>query len=366
MNTIYTQNKAYLFEEIQQGNFHFEDEYLQHVFSFCRKWLNGSDSFIFNTSGSTGCPMAIEATRRQMLASAHGTIRALGLTAQEHIYLCISAKMIGGAMMLVRGMELGCDISIVHPSSNPLDLLGNDHPYTFASFVPMQLFETGSSHESITRLNRFRNILLGGAPAGEKMLKDLEQLTARVWQTYGMTETLSHIALRQVGKDPYYTALEGVSLKTDERSCLCIRAEVTNNKWLLTNDVVRMSGERQFEVLGRLDDVINSGGIKIFTYDVEQAIIEKFNDLDMPHKPLFVCRQKDERFGEIVVAVMLGEPLEEDKVRQIISHCAHKLGKYAAPKHLYFTRDFVKLESGKINKAATLQKLLAEQKPARN
>jgi O-succinylbenzoic acid--CoA ligase len=173
-----------------------------------------------------------------------------------------------------------------------------------------------------------------------------------------MTETLSHIALKRVGRDKYLTALEGVRLKTDDRNCLSIMAEVTNNKWLLTNDVVNMVDETHFELLGRIDDVINSGGIKIFTYDVEQAIIEKMNDLELPHKPLFVGRQKDERFGEIVVAVMLGKPLEKSVVEQLVMHCITKLGKYAAPKHIYFVNEFVKLESGKINKQATLQKAL--------
>ncbi|MES2689863.1 MAG: AMP-binding protein [Bacteroidota bacterium] len=358
MTTLHIQDKSYSAEEIKAGNLQFDDEYLRHTVSFCNHWLNKQETFLFNTSGSTGCPMAIEASREQMLASAKGTIQALGLSDTEHIYLCISTKMIGGAMMLVRAMELGCTITIVHPSSNPIDSLNENHPYTFASFVPMQVFDINHNEEMIKKLNGFSNILLGGAPASDDMIKGLEQLKTKVWQTYGMTETLSHIALRQVGTDKYYKALPGVKLKTDDRNCLCIKAEVTNNQWLLTNDMVNLVEEDQFELLGRMDDVINSGGIKIFTYDVEQCIIEKMNQLEMPHKPLFVCRQKDERFGEIVVVVMLGEPLSDDVVQQMTDHCTGKLGKYAAPKHIYFTREFVKLESGKINKQATLQKVL--------
>lgn len=358
MTTLHIQDQSYSAEDIKAGNFHFDDEYIRHTFSFCNHWLNLQQTFSFNTSGSTGCPMAIEASREQMLASAHGTIEALGLTSSEHIYLCISTKMIGGAMMLVRAMELGCTITLVHPSSNPIDSLSESHPYTFASFVPMQIFDINHNEEAQKKLNGFSNILLGGAPASDDMINGLEQLKTKVWQTYGMTETLSHTALRKIGTDKYYKALPGVKLKTDDRNCLCIKAEVTNNQWLLTNDVVKLVEEDQFELLGRMDDVINSGGIKIFTYDVEQCIIEKMNDLEMPHKPLFVCRQKDERFGEIVVVVMFGEPLNAGVVQQMIDHCNRKLGKYAAPKHVYFTKEFVKLESGKINKQATLQKVL--------
>lgn len=360
MSIFHIQDISYSQDEIRRGDFRAEDDYLRHTLVFCQHWLNGQETFLFKTSGSTGCPMAIEATRQQMQASAQGTIKALGLTAAEHIYLCISTKMIGGAMMLVRAMELNCDITIVHPSSNPIDSLPDNHPYTFVSFVPMQLFDINHNEQVLKRLNGFAHILLGGAPASEDMLKGLEQLGANVWQTYGMTETLSHVALRRVGKDKYYKALPGVKLKTDDRNCLCIKAEVTNNQWLLTNDMVKLVHEDEFELLGRMDDVINSGGIKIFTYDVEQCIIEKMNDLEMPHKPLFVCKQKDERFGEIVVVVMFGKPLAPEIVEQMMEHCVRKLGKYAAPKHIYFTSEFIKLESGKINKQATLQSVLQQ------
>lgn len=366
MNTVYIQNSAFLFDDIKDGSFSFDDEYLQQTFMFCHYWLNGQETFVFNTSGSTGCPMAIEASRKQMKASVSGTVNALGLTNKEHVYLCISTKMIGGAMMLVRAMELGCDITIVHPSSNPIELLAANHSYTFVSFVPMQVYGIAEDESALKKLNRFSNILLGGAPATEDMLNTLSTLTCNVWQTYGMTETLSHIALKRVGKDKYLTAIEGVRLKTDERNCLCIMAEVTNNKWLLTNDVVNLIDDKHFELLGRMDDVINSGGIKIFTYDVEQAIIEKMNDLEMPHKPLFVSRQKDDRFGEVVVAVMFGKPLDQAIVEQLMAHCIEKLGKYAAPKQFYFVNEFVKLESGKINKPATLQKALESAKNVDN
>lgn len=366
MKTVYIQNTSFLFDDIRAGSFSFEDEYLQETMLFCQHWLNGQETFVFNTSGSTGCPSAIHASRAQMQASVAGTIQALGLTEQEHIYLCISTRMIGGAMMLVRAMELGCDLTITHPSANPVEALPPVHPYSFVSFVPMQVYDLASNAGMQARLNQFKHILLGGAPATPAMLEALSLLTPAVWQTYGMTETLSHIALRRVGRDLYYTALDGVQLKTDDRNCLCILAEVTNNEWLLTNDVVNMVNDRQFELLGRMDDVINSGGIKIFTYDVELAISEKMNDLEIPHKPLFVSRQHDERFGEIVVAVMLGDPLAQETIDELIRHCTSRLGKYSAPKHIFFVKEFVKLESGKINKPATLEKALGEAKNVDN
>lgn len=363
MQTIYTQHRAYSFEEVKNGNYQFDDEYVNFTFGFCKQWLNQTQSFTFNTSGSTGAPKEFLASRLQMENSANGTIKALNLTPNEHILVCISTKMIGGAMMLVRGLILGCDITITTPNANPLDECEIDHPYTLASFVPMQVFEVQSDSTLKAKLNRFKNILLGGAPACDGTLSALSNLDVHVWQTYGMTETLSHIALKRVGVDNYYTTLPGVKIKTDDHHCLWIDAPVTNNQWLLTNDVVNVIDETHFELLGRIDDVINSGGIKIFSYDVEHAIMEKLSDLELPPKPLFVCRQPDEKYGETVVVVMLSEPLEQSVVDQLIAHCKNTLGKYAAPKHFYFVRDFERLESGKFDKKATLHKLINQSKP---
>jgi O-succinylbenzoic acid--CoA ligase len=358
MQTVQINQQVFTFDDIKNKVLSINDEYLDYVLFFCKQWLNGAEEFTFNTSGSTGAPKATVASRKHMLASANATIKALSLTPNEHIFLCISAKMIGGAMMLVRALELGCDITIIQPTANPFDYLTNNHTYTFASFVPMQVYEVQTDGNIAEKLNRFTHILLGGAPANRATLAALSTLKTAVWQTYGMTETLSHIALKRVGVDEYYTALPGVKLKKDERNCLSIEAEVTDNQWLLTNDVVNLIDDTHFELLGRIDDVINSGGIKIFSYDVEHAIIQKMNELEMPPKPMFVCRKPDEKYGEAVVVIMLGEPLADDIIQAIITHCKNTLGKYAAPKHFYFVSEFEKLESGKLDKKSTLNKLL--------
>lgn len=358
MQTIFALNQAYSFADVKAGNFHFSDEYFQHTFNFCKKWLNGTSHFTFNTSGSTGSPKIFDAQRHQMLASAQGTIAALGLTANEHILLCISTKMIGGAMMLVRALELGCDLTIVNPNSNPLENCEVNHHFTLASFVPMQVYEIQNDSLLAQKLQGFKNILLGGAPACSGTLTSFGQLSNNVWQTYGMTETLSHIALKKVGRDNYYTTLPGVKIKIDDHDCLCIEAEVTDNQWLITNDVINLIDDTHFELRGRIDDVINSGGIKIFSYDVEHAIMEKFAAIEMPPKPLFVCRQPDDKYGETVVVIMLGEPLDDAIIAQLIQHCKDTLGKYAAPKHFYFVNEFEKLESGKLDKKNTLNKII--------
>lgn len=358
MQKIYTPEGAFSYNEIATGKFSVLDEYLSYTLNFCKDWLSGTSHFAFTTSGSTGAPKAIIADREHMLISARGTIKAVQLTPEEHVYLCISSKMIGGAMMLVRAMELGCDVSIVSPSSNPIETLDENHLFTFVSFVPMQVFEVQSDESIQRKLNRFKHILLGGAPANENTLLALSKLSCDVWQTYGMTETLSHIALRRVGKDKYYKVLEGVHIKKDESNCLCISSPITDNQWLLTNDVINLIDDMHFELVGRIDDVINSGGIKIFSYDVEHAIIEKMNNLEIAPKPMFVCRKPDEKYGESVVVVMMGEKLSDEVLEQLKEHCRISLGKYAAPRHFYFANEFEKLESGKLDKKSTLQKVI--------
>lgn len=359
MNKFFVQNQSFTYEEVKEGAYQFQDEYYHETLNFCRDWLRGKETFTFNTSGSTGSPKSIITDRKHMQISAQGTIDMLGLTSNEKIYLCISSKMIGGAMLLVRGMILGCDITITAPSSNPLASVDSKHEYTLVSFAPMQVFALHEDEALRNKLSLFKHVLLGGAPADKQLLNLLGNLPCKVWQTYGMTETLSHVALRELGKETYYKVMPDVKIRIDERNCLCICAPVTDDQWLVTNDVVKLIDDTHFELLGRIDEVINSGGIKFFSYDIEHAILERFNELEMPPRPMFVCRKTDEKFGEIAVVVMLGEPLNEEMMEDLKNHCKATLGKYAAPKKFYFVDEFERLESGKPDRKATIAKVLA-------
>ena len=204
--------------------------------------------------------------------------------------------------------------------------------------------------------------MLGGAPANQLTLSYLANLNCKVWQTYGMTETLSHIALKQLGVDEHYTVLPNTKIKTDERNCLYLQAEVTDNQWLFTNDVVQLFNHNQFEVLGRIDDVINTGGIKVFCYDVEQAIQQKLNELNIGTCHFFIGGIPHPKYGQAIVALMLSNPIAKPLLNEITAHCKAVLGKHAAPKQYFFTTMFEKTSSGKINKQATLDKLLQAEK----
>ncbi|MFI5221577.1 MAG: AMP-binding protein, partial [Bacteroidia bacterium] len=268
-------------------------------------WLNRKENFIFHTSGSTGIPKKIILTRSQLEASASATIKTLQLNKKENVFVCLNTHLIAGAMMIVRGLVLGCEIFIVDPTSDPLKLLSDNHVMTFSSFVPMQLHHLLEGDSvSLKKLNRFKNILVGGASINRKLEEKFSQLECRCFHTYGMTETVSHIALREIGKEKYFTSMEGVELKKDENNCLQIRSPSTKNDWIKTNDVVELITEKQFSVLGRSDEVINTGGIKIFPQRIESALEVIFEEMNLRVTEFFVASEPDEVLGERLVVIL--------------------------------------------------------------
>jgi O-succinylbenzoic acid--CoA ligase len=350
---IQVQDNCFSWEELKstdETRFEQVEETTRFVLTFCKNWLLGTSSFIFHTSGSTGKPKAIEVSREQMLWSAQNTIDALHLTSTEHILLCINPRMIGGAMMLVRAMMLGCRITVINSSSKILHQLPSDHNYTFASFVPLQLaiLMEESTDALLKKLNRFRHILIGGAPLSAALNHILTSCTASVWHTYGMTETISHIALRNV-KDTAYQTLPGTRIKLDDRGCLCICNVATQSQWLTTNDMATMIDEEHFTIIGRADEVVNSGGVKFHIRDIE-IWLEQLE----PQIKFFVTAVHDEKLGDKIVAVFEGK-VPNEKILTMWKQAIQKnISAYAVPKAFLVAKAFVKTPGGKINKPQTV------------
>ncbi|MBC7426323.1 MAG: AMP-binding protein, partial [Bacteroidia bacterium] len=230
---------------------------------FLKDWDNGERIFTLTTSGSTGIPKNIELKREFLEISAKATADHLHLDSRENIFCCLPVNKMGGLMMLVRAKVLGCNIEICDPVSDPMVLLDEFHKFTFVSLVPLQLYEIFKNQESINKLNRFKNVLIGGAEIDKQLELKVRQLHVTAWHTYGMTETYSHIALRKLNgseTSDYFTPMEGVTIKRDERGCLMIKAVVTNNEFIITNDLAEINKEGNFKISGRFDLVINSGG----------------------------------------------------------------------------------------------------------
>jgi O-succinylbenzoic acid--CoA ligase len=355
MPSIIVNNKHYSFDAIKHnGATLLNDNEGAYKFSFtlAQSWLNDQEQFVFHTSGSTGTPKEISLLRKQLEASAYGTIEALSLTSAEHILVCMNTQFIGGAMLLIRGLILGATITLHEPSNYPLHQIEINHPYTFVSFAPLQVFSIlkNADHE-IEKLNGFRNILIGGAAIDPSLEASLNSLNAYVYHTYGMTETVSHIALKELGKRNYFTILNGVSIKTDDRNCLAIKSESTNNNWIQTNDVVELINPTSFIILGRADDIINSGGIKIFPGKIEDAIRISSDYITN----VFVYGIDDIQLGQKLIAVIEAKNWNILLQKELDSELAQSLHKYEIPKQFYILPAFNYTQSGKTNKHETLK-----------
>jgi O-succinylbenzoic acid--CoA ligase len=356
MSSIIINNKNYSFDAIKHdGAALLSDDEAIHTFSFklAQQWLNNQQQFVFHTSGSTGIPKKIILHREQLEASAKSTIETLLLTADEHILLCMNTQFIGGAMLLIRGLILGATITLQEPSSNPLQNIQTNHPYTFASFAPLQVFSMIKNEANEThKLNIFSRILIGGAAIDKKLEVALGKLNTKVFHTYGMTETVSHIALKQIGKEDCFTLLKGVNIRTDDRHCLAIKSVSTNNSWLQTNDVVELIDDTSFIVLGRADDIINSGGLKIFPGKIEEAIRSV---LSKTITNVFVCGIDDMIYGQKVIALIESTNWDPSQQKRLALKLAQKLAKQEIPKFYYTFHSFRYTPTGKINKAETLK-----------
>jgi len=336
--------------------------YEEKALAFCRAWVAGQDAFVLHTSGSTGTPKPITLTRRQMQASAQLTGRTFGLVAGDRALVCLGIDYIAGTMMLVRGLELGLRLTIVEPRSDPfLDLPPESAVFEFAAFVPLQIRTLINRGEgAIPILNRMKTILVGGAAVDPALEKALSAVNAPIYSTYGMTETVSHIAIRPLNgpeATDWLTVLDGVEVALDERSCLAIRSVATNGEWVQTNDIVELVDKRRFRLLGRADWVINSGGVKIQPERVE-AVVADFLARQGISARLLVVGLPDPVLGQRLALVLEGVRPDALLLEQLRAHLRNELGPYAVPKQFELLPVFPVTATGKVNRRAVVQSLL--------
>ncbi|MEL6534054.1 MAG: AMP-binding protein [Bacteroidota bacterium] len=327
----------------------------KNTVAFCQSWLRGDSTFSIHTSGSTGTPKSITHTRAQMLASAQATLAHLGLPNTALALVCIPTQFVGGRMMLVRALEAHLPILALEPQGNPLGrALAAGIQVGFTAMVPLQMEQfLAQSPELVPTLPPTCAILLGGAPVSPKLEQGMQQVPCPVYHTYGMTETVSHVALRRLNgpnQEEYFTLLPGIETELDARGCLRIRGAVTEGQWIQTNDVVRWEKDRSFVWLGRADLVINSGGVKIFTESVE-AIIEK-----RWHQPsrFFLFGIPDNQLGERLVLVVEDEEWPQEKQDEMLARFVGSLPKYHVPKDFLFVPSFEETSTGKVRRQATV------------
>ncbi|HSN76462.1 MAG TPA: AMP-binding protein [Anaerolineae bacterium] len=336
---------------------------------FCRRWLNGQTEFVVHTSGSTGAPKPITLRREQMQASAHATGEALGLAAGMRSLVCLPVRYIAGQMMLVRGLELDLAMTLVEPASDPLASLPADAAFDFTAVVPLQLQALlDGPADYRERLDRMTAVLVGGAPVSAALEQQVQALAAPVYHTYGMTETATHIALRRLngpGASPVFHPLPGVEIAVDDRGCLRLKGLMTLDRWLQTNDLVEMVPShlspatchlppRTFRWLGRWDNVINSGGVKVQVETVEAAVGQAWQALGLDERRFFIAGLPDERLGQAVTLVVEGEALPAALEFGLHAALTQSLPAYQAPRQIIAITRFVETATGKIDRHASL------------
>ena len=327
---------------------------LQSAMQFAWQWEQGHDSFVVQTSGSTGPPKTIAISRQRMLVSARLTQQALQLTPRHTALLCLNADTIGGKMMLVRGLHLGMDMVWVAPTANPLADLPRSPD--LVAMVPLQL-QTALA-ETPRQLENIHAILVGGAPVSVALEEAIRvQVASPVYSTYGMTETVSHIALRRLNgpkASAAFQVLGDTRIGTDERECLTIQGEITQHQRIVTNDLVDITGPRQFRWRGRYDWVINSGGVKVSPEQVERAVAQVWN-LSLPQPRFFVTGLPDDRFGQRVVLVIEAPPAPKKDEQHLLASVAREVPPYHGPKEIRYIYPFRETASGKIDRRATME-----------
>lgn len=335
-----------------------------YTVSFLVDWFSRSDVIDLKTSGSTGVPKKVTISKASMLASARATANFFQLKQGTRALLALSVGYIAGKMMLVRAMLMGWHLDTVEPSSNPLkfidcinDSAKNDSFYDFTALVPMQLAN------SLNDLSKVATVIIGGASISSELKHQLSLSTSnsKIYETYGMTETVSHVALRKLypNSDIYFKALPKVTFSQDERSCLSIDASSLLGIRVTTNDMVNLIDSFAFEWLGRYDNVINSGGVKLFPEQIESKLSD-----------LFMCNFMLTALPDVVLGNRLVLFLEKKTMSSedhlfldksySESKFVNRLERYQIPKEIYVLDEFLYTQSNKLKRKEILDRFMSD------
>lgn len=323
--------------------------WLAKIQRFLIEWNNDDLKLKVNSSGSTGKPKSIDLRKCDMVRSAEITIAYFGLKAGMKSILCLPIKYIAGKMMLVRAIVANMDLLLIEPSSNPLK--GITEKVDFIALTPFQIDQV--LDHSPEKLRLISTVILGGGSISNKIRHELSECSAKCYLTYGMTETITHIAIQQLnalGKPPVFTLLNGFEISVDPRSCLVIKADHIYQKKVVTNDIVEIIDTKNFRWIGRWDNVINTGGVKVFPEIVESKIAELID------KPYFVHRMIDNKLGNKVTLVIEGKQ-QKDKEEKMLAGLKKRLDKYEMPRSIIYLDCFSYTATGKIRRKHTFQQI---------
>ncbi len=331
------------------------DEEEKSIGDFLMDWLSPHDSLVVRTSGSTGTPKNISLSKQAMVNSALATGLYFGIKEKDTALLCLSASHIAAKMMLVRAMVLGLSLDHVTPSSTPLS--GLLMSYDLCAMVPLQL------EKSLDNISKVNLLLVGGAAVSRELTAKIQNVPTRIYETYGMTETCSHIAARPLNvpmekgdhrsNASFYT-MDGISVSVDNRNCLQINAPALGVDVLSTNDIVKLISDTEFEWIGRWDHVINSGGIKLFPEQIEKKLSPVIQGRFM------VAGIPDKTLGAKLVLIV-EDKIDKASLRSTIEDL-RTLEKLEKPKEIYEFGNFLYSKSGKLLRKEITTALIASLK----
>jgi len=313
----------------------------QEVEAFRRKWRSSTESITAFTSGSTGDPKPIRLRKQYMRASAEATIHYLDLQPGHRALLALSPRYIAGMMMLVRAEVGGLELHLSPPAAQPIPPA---ETFDLAALVPYQ-----AAHSRL-QLSQIKNLLIGGGPLSASLEHDLRKHPGAVYHTYGMTETITHVALRQINRPEgahYFTAMPGVQFKVDSRQCLIIDAPLLGVKELRTHDVVEWLSPERFRWLGRIDHVVNSGGLKLFPERLEQ-------ELGVLSRPYFFAGIPHPQLGQQLILVAEAPSQAGRELAREVRLATASWPAFHRPKQIWHASGFSYTTSGKIRRAASL------------
>lgn len=261
-----------------------------------REWASDREFVVCHTSGSTGNPKEIRLPKIFMEESAMRTIRRFSLTHNSHLHSCISPDFIGGKMMWVRSHLLNCRFTFETPSNRPLSGFSPADTLDFVAIVPSQLLYICENYRDMPRVGCY---LVGGAPVNKSLRAMVDSLGINAYESYGMTETSSHIAVRKISSEetPFH-ALGGITVSDNDG---CLEISIPGNPPIRTNDTANILSENEFFILGRRDNIIISGGKKLQPEIIED-IIRNVTGLKA-----CVVGMPDEKWGEKAVCLLEAE-----------------------------------------------------------
>ncbi len=320
------------------------ETWLNDIWNFLLNWISEEETISLKTSGSTGEPKNIWVKKSTMIFSAQQTSEYFQFNKNEKWLFCLPAAFVGGQMILVRAILNNTEVFAVEPKIELKEVIGE---YDFASMIPMQVEKYLPNKNKL----KIRRVLIGGASIPSSLEKSLRlDNDSDYFASYGMTETVSHIALRKVNGNVYsnfFTGFKNILLGTDDRGCLTVYHKNYSENVLITNDLVEFDAYGSFRVMGRVDNIINSGGLKISPEEIENKISE------MLSQRLMVIGIPDEKTGEKPVLMIEGVELDRGTLSLLKNYLTENLDKNKSPKEIIFVNQFEETTNGKLDRRKT-------------